>query len=161
MIDVFDARVFSAGEWLSDKGGLVRRRFAVLWVVFTVVPLAGFAPPGGAGMSTTAARQAPASVPPHVAAPKRGGNGGTIFSLLIGPLWLRVRGRRRRSDGAPGMSPVPCRASRSGKPTPRSLTRLLRRGRGSGPHRPCQRSGFGASRGGRNGSRSGGCPASI
>jgi hypothetical protein len=29
--------------------------------------------------------------PPHVAAPKRGGNGGTIFSLLIGPLWLRVR----------------------------------------------------------------------
>jgi hypothetical protein len=68
MIDVFDARVSSAGEWLSDKGGLVRRRVAVLWVVFTVVPLVGFASPGGAGSSITAARQALASVPPHVVA---------------------------------------------------------------------------------------------
>jgi hypothetical protein len=67
MIDVFDARVSSAGEWLSDKGGLVRRRVAV-WVVFTVVPLVGFASPGGAGSSITAARQALASVPPHVVA---------------------------------------------------------------------------------------------
>ena len=68
MIDVFDARVSSAGEWLSDKGGLVRRRVAVLWVVFTVVPLVGFASPDGAGSSITAARQALAPVPPRVVA---------------------------------------------------------------------------------------------
>jgi hypothetical protein len=68
MIDVLDARVSSAGEWLSDKGGLVRRRVAVLWVVFMVVPLVGFASPRGAGSSITAARQALASVPPHVVA---------------------------------------------------------------------------------------------
>src|SRR5439155_25052266 len=68
MIEVFDARVSSAGEWLSDKGGLVRRRVAVLWVVFTVVPLVGFASPDGAGSSITAARQALAPVLPHVVA---------------------------------------------------------------------------------------------
>ena len=68
MIDLFDARVSSAGESLSDKRGLMRRRVTVLWVVFTVVPLVGFASPGGAGSSITAARQALASVPPHVVA---------------------------------------------------------------------------------------------
>ena len=46
----------------------MRRRVAVLWVVFMVVPLVGFASPGGAGSSITAARQALASVPPHVVA---------------------------------------------------------------------------------------------
>ena len=46
----------------------MRRRVAVLWVVFTVVPLVGFASPGGAGSSITAARQGLASVPPHVVA---------------------------------------------------------------------------------------------
>ena len=65
---MFDPRVSSAGEWLSDKGGLVRRRVAVFWVVFTVVPLVGVASPGEAGSSITAARQALASVPRHVVA---------------------------------------------------------------------------------------------
>ena len=45
----------------------MRRRVAVLWVVFTVVPLVG-ASPGGAGSSITAARPALPSVPPHVVA---------------------------------------------------------------------------------------------
>ena len=111
---------------LSAEGGLVRRRVAVLWVLFTVVPLVGLVSPAGARSSIATGSEALPSVRPDVVALARALAAHPLAAAAL-PAGFRNVGCGLRDHG------IPCPVHISPKPDNWAVTYYLLLNRKPGP----------------------------